>query len=88
MDKKIGDLYWSQLSMWDFSKKENIDIYNKKGFHYELHLITDIVNKNHYKFRRVKTNELSSDEIDALIPPKGIYFDSVVGNNKDLLLNN
>ena len=53
MKYKKGDLYWTQLSMWDFSKKDNVDTYNDNGFHYELTLVTEVFSETHRKVRNI-----------------------------------
>jgi len=85
MSKTIGDLYWNQLSMCDFSKKENVDKYNEGGFHYELYIVTDVVGAKHYKARNVKWEEITEDYLGTLTPKKGCHWDSVMGNRMDLV---
>ena len=86
--KKIGDLYWTQLSMWDFSDKDNLDAFSFDGFHFELLLVTDVVSDNQWKVRNVKVNELSTDELNKLIPEHGHNWSRVMGNDLELLKTN
>ena len=83
--KKIGDLYWSQLSAWDFSDKKNIDAFCANGFHFELMIVTNVVSDNQWKNRKVKIDELPQDKINALIPDNGHNWSKVMGNNLDLI---
>lgn len=83
--KKIGDLYWNQLSMWDFSDKENLDTFSSDGFHFELFLVTDVISDNQWKTRHVKVNELSTDELNKLIPEHGHNWSRVMGNDLNLV---
>jgi hypothetical protein len=80
--KKIGDLYWSQLSMWDCSKKENVDVYSEKGFHYELHVTTGEQVDNRWEAKNLTWSELSDAEIDltTLVPESGHNWSRVMGN--------
>lgn len=83
--KKVGDLYWSQLSMWDFSKQEHIDKFSPDGFHFELFVVTDVISDTHTKVRNVKVGELSDDEIKYLTPEKNHNWSRVMGNNVSIL---
>jgi hypothetical protein len=80
--KKLGDLYWQQLSMWDYSKKENVDTFTKEGFHYELYVTTKAKVDSRWKAKNLTWSELTDSEIDLiiLIPEVGIRGYSVVGN--------
>ncbi len=80
---KEGDLYWQQLSMWDLSKKDNVDTYNDGGFHYELILVTETVGETRRKIRNVKVGELTTEQIDSLKPLKGHNWHRVMGNVED-----
>ena len=82
---KVGDLYWRQLSMWDFSKKNHVDTYSKGGFHYELFIVTEVISINHWRPRHVEVGELSENEIAKLIPESGNICSRVMGNNADLI---
>ena len=84
MKYKKGDLYWTQLSMWDFSKKDNVDTYNDNGFHYELTLVTEVFSETHRKVRNIKAGELTDNQIDSLKPLKGHNWYRVMGNVEDL----
>ena len=83
--KKLGDLYWTQLSMWDFSKKENYDAFCANGFHFELMIVTGVVSDNQWKIRNIKADELPVDEINKLIPEFGHNWSRVMGNNLELI---
>jgi len=83
--KKVGDLYWQQLSMWDFSDKENIDVYSNEGFHYELMIIKEVISQNRRKVRNVKVGELTTKQIEMLIPEKGFNWSRVMGNEVNLV---
>ena len=82
---KVGDLFWSQISMWDFSDKSNVDMYNDGGFHYELFIITEVISENHYKHRHIKYGEISEEQLSLLIPEKGHNWFRVMGNREDLV---
>lgn len=83
--EKAGDLYWRQLSMWDFSEKENVDVYSHNGFHYELLVIKEVVSENRKKVRNVKVGELTTKQIEMLIPEKGHNWSRVMGNEISLV---
>jgi len=85
MNKNLGDLYWEQLSMWDFSHKEHIDVHIQ--FHYELMIVTEAINDTRIKIRNVRVDELTKDQIDKLIPEKGHNWSRVMGNNLNLVNN-
>ncbi len=83
--EKVGDLYWRQLSMWDFSDKENIDVYSHDGFHYELFVVKEIITDTSKKVRNVKAGELTTKQIENLIPEKGHNWSRVMGNDLTLI---
>lgn len=85
MSKVIGDLSWNQLSLWDFSAKGDIDVFGNKGYHYELHIITEVISESHCKFRRVKVGELTEQELGMIHPDKVNKYE-IVGNRVDLLI--
>ena len=68
--KKIGDLFWTQLSMWECLAKENVSAYSKDGFHYELQVTTSTQVDNRWKAKNLTWAELSKAGIDliTLIP--------------------
>ena len=82
-DYKEGDLYWQQLSMWDFSKKGNVDTYNDGGFHYELIMVTEITSKTGRKVRNIKVGELTDEQVNSLKPLEGQNWFRIMGNIKD-----
>jgi hypothetical protein len=83
--KKLGDLYWAQLSMWNFSKKENVDAFSKDGFHYELQITTGEQVDNRWKAKNLTWKELTDFEIDliTLMPEGRIMGYKIVGNISD-----
>lgn len=84
MNYKKGDLYWEQISMWDFSMPENVDAYKEGGFHYELMLVTEITSETGWKVMNVKVGELSESQIESLKPKKGESWFRAMGNIEDL----
>ena len=68
--------------MWDFSKKENVDTYSDKGFHYELHVTIGDQVGNRWKAKNLTWDELSGADIDliTLIPESGENWSRVMGN--------
>jgi hypothetical protein len=81
--EKVGDLYWSQLSMWDYSKEEDIDVISHNGYHYELLEIVEIISENQKRIRHVNVNELTDEQIDTLIPEKNHNWSRIMGNIND-----
>ena len=80
--KKKGDLYWSQLSMWSFSKKENVDAYSAHGFHYELYVVTQDQINNGWKAKNLTWDELESYQLDLIkfTPLANQNWSRVMGN--------
>ena len=80
--KKLGDLYWTQLSMWDFSLKENVDTFSTDGFHYELQVAIEAQVDNRWKAKNLTWDELSKAGIDLikLIPEPNHNWNRVMGN--------
>ena len=68
--------------MWDFSKKENVDMYSDKGFHYELHVTTGEQVGNRWKGKSLTWDELLDSDIDliTLVPEAGHNWSRVMGN--------
>ncbi len=83
--EKTGDLYWRQLSIWDFSEKENIDAYSHNGFHYELMIVTEVISNKRKKVRKVKVGELTAKQVEKLMPEKGHNWSRVMGNEIGLV---
>jgi len=81
--RSVGDLYWQQLSMWDFSKVENLDVYSDKGFHYELMMVEKVISDNQWTVRNIKVDELTKDQVESLTPKSGHNWHRVMGNIKD-----
>ena len=80
--KKKGDLYWNQLSMWDFSKKENVDAYSAHSFHYELYVVTQDQINNSWKATNLTWDEVEIYQLDLinLTPAAGDNWSRVTGN--------
>jgi hypothetical protein len=60
--RKIGDLDWHQLSMWDCSPKHCVETYvqsscGKHEFHYYLRRMTEIVSDSGWKVETVTSVE-------------------------------
>lgn len=83
--KKLGDLYWHQLSMWNCSKKGSVNVYCLNGFHYELLIVTKITSDKGWKIRNVMVDEISKDEIKNLTPETGHNWSRVMGNDLGLI---
>ena len=50
--KQVGDVYWDQLSIWEFSPEECIEGYRKVGehvFHYVLKEVIKVTSHNNWK---------------------------------------
>jgi hypothetical protein len=83
--EEVGSLYWRQLSLWGFSDKENIDVFSYDGFHYELMIVTAIIDESRRKVRNVKIGEITKNQLSELIPEKGHNWSRIMGNKVNLV---
>ena len=54
--KVVGEIFWDQLSMWDFSPPNCIEGYRKDGehtFHYFLKIVDEVTGKLSYRTKAV-----------------------------------
>lgn len=82
-DRRVGDLYWEQLSMWDRSPTDAVDMYSEDGFHFELRLITEVRSATGWSNRFVMWDELTSEQIEGLVPQEGHNWSRIMGNVED-----
>lgn len=62
--KKVGDIYWCQLSMWEFASENCIEAYRKHGrmtFHYVLKKVVKETSPNSWRTSYID----SANEIPA-----------------------